>query len=231
MAHNESRRHLTRWEWVTVTYSVVAMLVGTLVLAGWILEIDTLKRVVPGLVSMNPVTAIAFILAGLSLGFRFRTPDPQGSAWAAPRHAVSLLGAAMVSGIGVLGVINAIDGGDWGIDRLLFAQRLAHDLPGIPNRMAPNTAIGFVFLGFALLVLDQTTQNGRRPAELSALPVLFIALMSLIGYIYNVRELSGITTFIPMALHTSVVFCCSRSARSARPPRRNDGHNHRRPLQ
>ncbi|MBK6584103.1 MAG: PAS domain S-box protein [Gammaproteobacteria bacterium] len=182
------------------------MLVGTLVLAGWILEIDTLKRVVPGLVSMNPVTAIAFILAGLSLGFRFRTPDPQGSAWAAPRHAVSLLGAAMVSGIGVLGVINAIDGGDWGIDRLLFAQRLAHDLPGIPNRMAPNTAIGFVFLGFALLVLDQTTQNGRRPAELSALPVLFIALMSLIGYIYNVRELSGITTFIPMALHTSVVF-------------------------
>ena len=45
--------------------STTAILVGCSTLVGWGLNIDILKRILPGLVAMNPVTAIAFILAGV----------------------------------------------------------------------------------------------------------------------------------------------------------------------
>ena len=48
--------------------SIFAVLVGCLMLVGWIFDVEGLKRILPGLVAMNPVTALTFILAGASLG-------------------------------------------------------------------------------------------------------------------------------------------------------------------
>src|SRR5579885_1773176 len=43
------------------------IVVGVLVLVGWAVGVPVLTSVVPGLVPMNPATAVAFMLAGLSL--------------------------------------------------------------------------------------------------------------------------------------------------------------------
>ena len=48
--------------------AVAVLLVGGLALAGWFFGIEALKSGLPGLVAMNPVTALAFILSGASLG-------------------------------------------------------------------------------------------------------------------------------------------------------------------
>jgi len=40
--------------------------VGLLVLVGWASGLDVLTRVLPGLVAMNPATALSFVAAGLS---------------------------------------------------------------------------------------------------------------------------------------------------------------------
>lgn len=45
----------------------IAILAGCSVLLGWALEIEGLKRVLPRLVAMNPMTAVAFVLASVSL--------------------------------------------------------------------------------------------------------------------------------------------------------------------
>ncbi|MEX2380780.1 MAG: ATP-binding protein, partial [Opitutales bacterium] len=72
--------------------------------------------------------------------------------------------------------------------------------------MAPNTSLGFVFLGAALLCLDNSPRKGPRPAEALALLIGILALLALIGYAYQIEQLFGIGAFIPMALHTAGVF-------------------------
>src|ERR1700716_2352239 len=47
--------------------AVVPVAVGVLVLFGWWFDIELLKRIVPGLVAMNPITAVGFLCLGISL--------------------------------------------------------------------------------------------------------------------------------------------------------------------
>ena len=48
--------------------SVIPVVVGALALIGWSMDVEALKRIVPGLTAMNPATAIGFICLGWSLG-------------------------------------------------------------------------------------------------------------------------------------------------------------------
>ncbi len=48
------------------TSGIVAVFVGCMVLVGWTLDAGALKRILPGLVAMNPITAVGFVLAGIS---------------------------------------------------------------------------------------------------------------------------------------------------------------------
>ncbi len=177
-----------------------AMAVGCLVTLGWLLNIEALKRVVPGFVSMNPATAVAFCLAGFAL---WNIPRP--GALGSRAGAVTRMLAAVVSLIGA-GKLAALGFG-WrtGVDEWLFPERLAVD--GVhPNRMAPNTALAFIFVGLALALRDWKTRRGHQPAEWLALAAGFVAVIAMVGYIYSVPSLYGVASFIPMAMHTAFVF-------------------------
>src|SRR5882672_12603345 len=52
---------------VSTFSALFAVMVASLVLVGWTLQVESLKRVLPDLVAMNPLTALCFILAGVSL--------------------------------------------------------------------------------------------------------------------------------------------------------------------
>src|SRR3989344_515204 len=47
--------------------SGVVAAIAALVLMGWLMDMDFLKRVMPSSVAMNPLTAVSFILAGIAL--------------------------------------------------------------------------------------------------------------------------------------------------------------------
>src|SRR2546422_958656 len=66
-AMGENRSLVRRVRRVSAAASVAVTLVGFLVLGGWSFRIATLKQVLPGLVAMNPMTALAFIVAGMCL--------------------------------------------------------------------------------------------------------------------------------------------------------------------
>ncbi len=176
----------------------VAVAVGLLVLTGWALGEETLKRILPGLVAMNPLTAVGFILAGLSLLFGCAPPSPV-------RRRSARAAAAVVALIGLAKLGEHAFGWHLGFDRWLFRESL--DVPGLlPNRIASTTALNFTLLGLALLLLDRTTARGPRPAELLALPVVLTSLLALFGYAYGVQWLYVVPAFIPMAVHTALCF-------------------------
>ena len=174
--------------------SVLAITIGALVLAGWTLEVEVLKRVAPGFVAMNPVTAIGFICAGAALAL---------SREGASRSVLPKILAALVFCTGALKLIGMAAGLRPNIDELLFASKLVSPFDALPNRMAPNTALIFVLLGLALLSLNRIVKRFSISQAL-ALAASFCALLSVTGYAYGVSSFYGLATFIPMALHTAI---------------------------
>ena len=149
---------------------------------------------------MNPTTAVCFLMAGAALWLQCTANAAAG------RYRIwSRLAAGAMVAIGLLKLIGHVPGWDIGVDRWLFAGRLDDEAP-VPSRMAPNTALNFVLLGLALLSLDVPTRRGWRPAELLSSVVFLVALLALTGYAYRVQEFAGVADFIPMALHTAILF-------------------------
>lgn len=167
-------------------------------LVGWMFDLEILKRVLPGLVAMNPMTATLMILLGLSLLGRSQDGAIGRTMVAALAAFVIFIAAAKLVGLAF----------DWpnGVDEWMFADQLDDGLQPMPNRMAPNTAVNFVLLGFALLLMDVSTSRGNRPTELLAATAGLVSVLAILGYAYHVDAMYGISRYIPMALHTAVAF-------------------------
>lgn len=179
----------------------VVMLIAVLVLAGWEFNIDVFKRLLSGKVSMNPMTAFSFLLIATAFLLFISKEETRGKA---------VLGSTLSSivvMIGVLKIISIFSGFDAEIDRLLFSKKINEDIIGnLPNRMAPNTAAGFIFSGISLLFLKYETHRKRKLAQYFVLITALIALLSILGYIYQVEKFYGFLSYIPMAFHTAICF-------------------------
>lgn len=168
--------------------------IGTLALIGWAVSVEIFKSLLPrdhG--SMNPVTAVGQILAGISLALVVRKPPPASRRrWAAMLLAgiVILLGA-----IKFLSLTVPIQ-----FDGILFSSKIGGNL------MAPNTAAGLIAGGLAIVLLDFRTRRAHRPATPLALFTATIALLAITGYLYQVIWFYQVGRFIPMAMNTAVSF-------------------------
>lgn len=176
----------------------IAVVSGCLVLTGWTANIEGLKRNFLGIVSMNPLSAVAFIFAGASLLGHLRSGDHRRDYWPHLLAGVVLL----IASVRLTGYFMSWEDGP---DQWLFTNKLENDLVSVPNRMAPNTALSFFFLGGGLVLMDWATPKGRRPTEFCAWVVGFISLLALLGYAYQVTWLYGLVSFIPMAFNTAVI--------------------------
>ena len=169
---------------------------GLVALAGWWLEVPLLRSTVPGAVSMNPWTALSFLACGAALAF-LREPTRDSF-----RNASSIL-AGLVGLFGLLKLAGLASGHDLGLDRTLFASRLDSS-PGLPpNRMAPNTAFGFVLLATTLLL---ARRRDARASQVAAVAIGLLAFLAMVGYAYGVRAFYGVHTYIPMAFSTALAF-------------------------
>lgn len=174
-------------------------LAGTSVLFGWIFGIDALTRVVQGMAAMNPWTAVCFILIGLALLAR-RWPR------SAPIRTLGIVAALIPAISGALKLTEILFHFDTGIDTLLFPEALANDVSGLPNRMAPNTALNFVLAGTAVLLIHSEDEKNIVLAQLFALMILVLSGAALLGYAYGAATLYEVISFIPMAAHTAAAF-------------------------
>jgi signal transduction histidine kinase/CheY-like chemotaxis protein len=178
--------------WIAVAVALVAVTV----LCGWGLSVPPLRSVLPGAVEMKVNTAIALLLAAFSLFLHGRESS-------ALSRSVATAAAAIVAAIGLVTLSEYVFGWHAGIDDLLFKDP-GRAFDKIPGRMSPFSAVAFIAIGVAIAAI------GRRGLGaivlVSALVTTTIGLISLLGYIWDARELTTDQWIPPVAIHTALAF-------------------------
>lgn len=199
----------------SLTHGVAAaiVLIGVATLLGWWLDIELLKRGIGDGVAMNPATAVGFILFGASLWIIRAEPLSRD------RRRLAGTLAAVVALVALARLGGYLLGVEVGIDQVLFAGQLDDPAWGRPNRMAPNTALGFLFAAIAVLLIDVETAKGRRPSQVLSIATGAIAVLGLLDYAAALSPRRA-PSMIPMALNTAATFLlCSIALVAARPGR------------
>jgi two-component sensor histidine kinase len=170
-------------------------LLGLAVIAGWLLEVEALKSIAPGLATMKFNTALGFVLTGAGL------------AWAPYRR---LRWPAVAAGLAllVLGTLTFAEYAfniDLGIDELVFRDRGTLTGSGHPGRMSLLTAAAYSALGPAIMLLG--LGRSRKPiiighglASVSAL----ISILAASGYAFGAQAYGWIGFYTSIAVHAAV---------------------------
>lgn len=185
---------------------VASAVLGCLILLGWVSGATLLKSAFLGIGAIEPNTALALILLGISLWLLL--PDPARRV----RRNWGLSLAAAVTLLGALTVIERRFHVDLGIDGLLTGHA------AVSARMTPITAATVFVLGLALLLMDWQTRFGARPSQILSLWGGFAGVMSLSGFINGADAIYGFFSFTPVSVYISVLlFLMSAAIFFARP--------------
>ncbi|WP_161993250.1 sensor domain-containing diguanylate cyclase [Lacisediminimonas profundi] len=192
-------------EYLSRLCAATVLVIGVLVLSGWLLDVPRPQHVFSGLAAMKANTAACFILAGIALW----TGSILAAAHGRARAFLRVLSLACSTGVLMVGFLTSVEylaGIDFGIDQLMAQDRTS--LPGdIPGRMAANTAVNFIASGAALLLLAQARRDFTWLLHGFVLVPFLIAGTALLGYIYNVEAFYRLRLdFTPISVDAVVAF-------------------------
>jgi PAS domain S-box-containing protein len=200
--------------------AVATVGLACLVLYGWAFNIPALKSVFPGLVTMKANTALGLGLSGISLWLLLFRGSGAGSGSRKGLVApfLALIFALTVVFIGAATLSEYLFGVNLRIDELLFKDPLGSTGTTSPGRLAPATALAFISIGVALLLLDWKTLRNRSPAQGFSLFATLIGMLAISGYVYHAFVLTRIFVYTQVALHTAIaIFFLSFAVFFARP--------------
>jgi signal transduction histidine kinase/ActR/RegA family two-component response regulator len=169
----------------------VAITIGLVVIAGWILHIASLTVFAPAGAPMVVNTAVSMIATGCGLY--------------AVVHRRRKLAFFLSSFIGLMGLLNLFQffsGRNLGIDNLLWRQTVLVPLT-LPGRMGPHAAASFLLLSLAINLLA-----GKRPRlwliSVMGGTLLFLALLPLLSEFIALSPENAWASYRRMALPTAL---------------------------
>ena len=190
-AGDRLRKKMKQWARYLATTVII---IATFVLVGWQFDIEFFKHPLPNSKSMNPAAAVAFISASISFLF---LAFANHSLW---KRIIGYLFAVLLLLIGLLKFLSIISVLNFQIDTILFYSKVKED------RIVPIAAINFILTAIALLLLNFETRRKKMPAHYIVLITSLFGLLSLVGYLYNVKTSYGVLVYIPMAFHAAFCF-------------------------
>jgi signal transduction histidine kinase len=171
----------------------LAILLGSLVLAGWAVHSTFLIQVAPDLAPMQRNTAVSFALCGLAL---------LGIVMGRPR--LTFTGGSVTATLAVVTLLEYLFRINFGIDELLGISYITTHTSS-PGRMSPTTALCFIVLA-AAFVLAQTGPRINRSAVLgvTGLMVAAVGATCFIGVVSGTSDAFAWGNSTRVALHTAV---------------------------
>src|SRR5256884_2891291 len=191
---------LARCKFFALGAGLVVLGLGVSVLGGWLFDIDWLKRIHPEWATMKANSAFCFICAGFSLWLLNLKPATELKLRLAQACALA------VTVVGLLTLAEYLSGRDLGIDELFIREHQAKAQAALLVRMGVETALCFVFLGIALVVLDVKTSRGHWPSQHLVLASACVTLLGFVGNFYGVSAGYGIVSRGSVAIHTLIAF-------------------------
>ena len=178
--------------------SIAVMGLGFLVLCGLAFHSEFLISVLPGLFTMKANTALGLVFSGISLCLLL--PGESRTL----RGQIARFLALLVTSTGAVTLSEHLFGLNLRIDQLLFVDARGSVGASAPGRMAPMTAMAFLAIGLALMLLDWKTRGGHRPSQVLSLWAGLVAMMTICGFIYHATALYRIALYTQVALHTAI---------------------------
>ncbi|NCU04494.1 MAG: hypothetical protein GXC73_10960, partial [Chitinophagaceae bacterium] len=177
------------------------LIISLLSFAGWMFSISWLKHPFSGLVAMNPLSSICFVLLVVALQFKMQKESSRKKQTIADYISLFVLAIAFSKLVSI--VFNI----DYSLDQLLFAEQVTADVVGgFTNSMAPNTAFCFGLLSISLLFFGKLKRFFLVVSQVANVLALMIAVFSILGYIFGAEEFYEVQDFVPMAISSGICF-------------------------
>lgn len=176
---------------VTILCRIVAILAVMVLVGGWLLDVERLRRLWHGWTAMAPLTALLLLLVAIaSSRFHHR-----------PKLANILLVITFLTGMLVL--VTYFTGARLGLENLnlLFHTGMATPLPELP---APDTAAAFVMFAIALACMRFRNTRAHDFADVVAVTIGIVCVQVLIAYIYHFAYAPDRTGFRQIAPHSTI---------------------------
>jgi signal transduction histidine kinase/ActR/RegA family two-component response regulator len=172
----------------------LSILLGLLVLTGWVFQIQIFIQLHPHLVPMQFNTALGFLLGGAALiALRYQKNEfAQG------------LGTVVFL-VGGLTLFQYATGLDLYIDQLFMEHNITTK-SAFPGRMAPATASAYLLCGIALVLVSTRPERHLLITGMLASFVFALGLGNGFGYTLGTDTPFGATAPTYMAVHTSIGF-------------------------
>jgi PAS domain S-box-containing protein len=189
------------------------VLVGAAVLLGWVLDIADLKSVLPGMATIKATTALCFSLSGIA--FWLGIPEVTTGK---PKF-VAMVSSVVVLLTSGLTLVEYLFSSNLGLNQARFRDTAA--AAESSAYMPPDTAMAFVLLSTALLLLAAGSRRALRPAVgLLGVLTALMGLFTLLGWTGVVQLGSNWGELTSMSLPAGGLFlllgsaCATRAWRS-----------------
>lgn len=184
--------------------AVFISLAGLVVMAGWFLNIETIKSISPDWVSMKFSTALSFFLSGLVLYSisRFRRQECDLALVFLPIISMAILLLMMTL------LASTVIGANTGVEELFVKDSIVAVASVTPGRPSVATMINFIFIALSGIFTSLASGRFIKILGFLGLAIGLIGLTAVFGYIFNQPLLYFAVTgkSSAVAIHTAVLF-------------------------
>ena len=173
----------------------ISILLGIVVIIGWIFEIQILKTVVPGYMSMKVNTALFFIMSGIAVTLIGKKKA---------KRTVFVISLLLI-GLSFASLLQNIWGTNFGIDQIFIIDNVAIKNGDMyPGRPSPVTSFSFGLFGLVFIFAGSSKPVSRRIAQYMLHTISLLTFIAIIGYLFKVPSFYKLSFFTSMAIHTSL---------------------------